>query len=219
MEDCAFITVDRSKGRKLGRALLEYIEFAKLLPSIEKPVPLEQSTEEPTAERPETTTPDDLMAKATVAKRNNKQELIHQAQRILQPIEEYLNEYQIDSIINFEYRGAFLDVDILSPRFNKNLNKEAKELCELVSLMKKYRVTIPANLQKRQENAKELKMLKDTIYYFENWLVGYMAYLPLKKLEVDSINYSPEAGFKISLSGQEVEPTVVKMKTSLIRNK
>lgn len=216
MEDFSFVTKDRSKGRQLGRALLEYIEFAKILPSVEQPAPQEQSKEEASAERLAMTTPDDTLVKATVAMQNKRQELIRQAQAILQPIEEYLNEYQIDSIVKFEYHGAFQDVDVFSPRFKKDLNTEAEELCELVSLMKKYGVFIPASLRERQGNAKELKELKDTIRSFENWVVGYMAYLPLNKLEVDSISYAPDEGFKIALSGKGIESIVVKMKTSLI---
>lgn len=216
MGDFAFVTKDRSKGRQLGRALLEYIEFAKMLPSIEQPTPLEQSKEEIPAERPEASTPDDTLVKATVEMQNKRQELIRQAQAILQPIEEYLNEYQIGSIVKFEYHGSFQDVDVLFPKFKKNLNTEDEELCMLVSLMKKYEVSIPAELRKRQEDTRELKELKDTIRSFENWIVGYMAYLPLKKLEVDSISYAPDTGFKIALSGKRIESTVVKMKTSLL---
>lgn len=211
MGDFAFVTKDRSKGKQLGRALLEYIEFVKILPPVSQAV---LSEEQKTNK--ENIAPDDILVKATVENQNKRQELICNAKAILKPILEYLVEYQISSVITFEYHGAFQDVDVLSPRFHKDLNTEAEELCVLVSLMKKYRVMIPAILRERQENAKELKELKDTIRSFENWLVGYMAYLPLKRLEVDSIHYSPQEGFKIVLSGDDFKSSVIKIKTNML---
>ena len=85
-----------------------------------------------------------------------------------------------------------------------------------MSIRPKYGVTIPESIRERLALAKEMKEFKDTIRSFENWLVGYMVYLPLYGLDVDCINYSPKVGFKIALSGKGIDPSVVKMKTSLI---
>lgn len=216
MNDPVFTTQNSANARLPEVALVDYIEFVKSLPEIKQSDMEVASKSKNSTSDIATPKPDDILVKAQLIQQNQRHELIRQAQIILQPIEEYLIEYQLTSIITFEYHSAFQDVDVIAPRFNKDVNTEAEELEQLVTLMRKYKVAVPTTILRRHVFAKEMKELRNNVRSFENWVVGYVAYLPLKYLEVHSIYYSPDVGFRISLSGNNIDPTTIKIKTSIV---
>lgn len=217
MNDFTFVNQNRSKQKRPTAALLEYIEFARSLPSLQQQ--LATSEESPSltkGSKPEIVKICNRTTTAQLLKQSQKQQIINQARVIIRPIEDYLQEYKLSSLIVFEYHGVIRDVDVKAPRFKRDITTEAQELTELVSLMKKYEVAIPLSIRQRHDIALEQKAMRDNIRAFENWIVGYMAYLPKTQLEVNSIYFSPDSGFRVCLSGTNVAPVVVKMQTSIV---
>lgn len=209
MNDFTFVNQNRAKQKRPTAALLEYIEFVRTRPSPRRP---EQKTQ-PKAAHPESryASVNTRATRAQLFLQSQRQAIIHQAQAIIRPIEAYLTECRLSSLITFEYHGAIQDVDVLSPRFKNDISTEARELGEMVSLMEKYEVAVPPGVRRRYELAREQKELRDNIRAFENWLVAYMTYLPTTGMEVHSIQYTPDAGFKVSLSDRNRTSVVVKI--------
>lgn len=213
MQDFVFVSKNRSKEKRPGSALLKYIEFAKSLNTIQQnnitkvSITENLKTEENIVFFPDSTN------KAKQTKTNLQQAYTRNILFILQPIDEYLIEYQLSTLVSFEYLSAFRDVNITQPCFKVDFDTEARELEELVSLMTKYDLPIPTSISRRLAQAKEQKELRDAVRSFENWIVGYIAYLNSETLEVESIIYSPHTGYTINLTGKDVTPTRIRMKT------
>lgn len=219
MQDFVFVNTNRSKGKRPGVELIKYIEFIKSLDSAKKVERLQKPAVNTSTSNLTSKKSDNRSIKAKATLQNKKQTIIQQARIVLRPIEEYINEYGLPSVLSFEYNSTFKDVDVFEPQFKTDLNNEAKELEDLICLMKKYNLATPQSIIHQCETAQKQKALRDTVRAFENWIVGYMAYLNSGSLDVDYINYSPDDGFKICLSGQNQSPILVKMRTSFINNK
>lgn len=213
MEDPVFVKINRSKEKRPGSALLKYIEFAKSLNTIQQQSITKVSITESLKTEKNILFSPDSTNKAKLTKTSLQQTYTRNILFILQPIDEYLIEYQLSTLVSFEYLSAFRDVTITQPCFKVDLDAEARELEELVSLMTKYDLSIPTSIHKRLEQTKEQKELRDAIRSFENWLVSYIVYLKSETLEVESIIYSPHTGYTINLTGKDVTPTRIRMKT------
>lgn len=215
MQDRVFVSLNRSKGKRPESAFLKYIGFIKKLDLANTHKTLGTSLEGISANNEIKPQEDHSAIRARQTDNNQRQRYIKKAQFIIRPIEEYLNEYQLASIIAFEYINAFRDVDVIRPRFNNDLETVTRELGELVSLMTKYNLQIPLSIRRRQEIASEQKELRDTVRAFENWIVGYMTYLSSGEIEVESVSYFPDSGFRIDLTGKGITPISISMKTSI----
>ncbi len=203
MNDFSFMRKDREKGNQLGYALLEYIEFAKTLDP-EHQVDAEVGiTNDASSPKVHSHLTPDSTEKLKQKKLDKRQILLRKATEILQPIEDYLIEYKLYSIISFEYKGLFQDVDILKPVFERDLLTEEREIAQLISLMMKFNVPIPNRITSLRASLQRKKQLRDTIRDFENWLVGYVAYLRVDPLAIDSIYFSPGTGFNISFAAED----------------
>ena len=145
----------------------------------------------------------DSEEKLKYKKVDKRQVILRKAAEILQPIEDYLIEYKLYGIISFEYKGLFHDVDVLKPVFERDLLTEEREITQLISLMMKFNVPIPNRITSLRASLQVKKQLRDTIRDFENWLVGYVAYLRVDHLAIDSIYFSPGTGFKIIFAAED----------------
>lgn len=117
------------------------------------------------------------------------------------PILENLKESNLDKIVTFKYTGAIRDVDILSPSFSQDMVGEAEDLEKIITLMKKNKIAVPQDVLNRQQVLAKQSELRVSVRQFENWLVGYMSYLKLDDVEIESVYYSPRTGFLVKYVG------------------
>lgn len=212
-------------------AFRKYVDFiqqheqeVKDNPTPETTVPEPSLSEEPETSRDELSTISEidstlqeLESLVTLLKKNNlpvdpevlarqrrlkaQKASILQTEQISKPIEESLKEFGLEQIISFKYTSSIRDVDVLEPVFTQEMKAEAEDLEKIVSLMKKNSISVPQDVLNRQLALFRQQKVHDTVRSFENWLVGYMTYLKLDDVEVESIYYSPRTGFLVKFVG------------------
>lgn len=122
--------------------------------------------------------------------------------QLLMPIELYLEDNKLKSSIVFKYMESIKDVDVLSPKIIPPSKDEIEDMEKIVSLMTRNGLSIPKDVQDRHRLLNQQKEAYRNIRNFENWLVGYMTYLRLPNLTIESISYSPSSGFIIKYEGR-----------------
>ena len=122
---------------------------------------------------------------------------------IVKPILEYLRTYGLEGVVSFIYHGAFMDVDILSPKFDSGLSEKEADLETIASLLIKHNIEVPSDLRIQQHAVQKRKELRSAIKCFENWLIGHLIYADLEGLSLDSVYYSPRVGILVRFVGYD----------------
>lgn len=127
-----------------------------------------------------------------------------QSSKIVKPIFENLCMYGLEKEIAFIYKGRNMDVDVLAPIFEVGMKSKQEDIDSIIFLLKKQGIPIPQDVRTHQLDLQKRIELKQSICYFENWLLGYMVYLDLDGLTIDSVYYSHRTGFLVKFEGLDM---------------
>ena len=146
-------------------------------------------------------------------------------QQIVDSISYYLRLYGLWRRIKFIYKGDIQDIDILSPEYSYDLIDNESDIETVIKLLERLEIAIPKDVLTKKMDIQKKKEERQAIKHFEEWLVGYFAYLDIEPYTVEALLYSDQQGVMVKfyeldqLFGKPIIPAKKKKRPRIIRKK